>query len=97
MVQLDLTTDIEVLYRDVKNYSGVTEISGLSAARQHGQPMHSQSANFGKYKLNSLNLAPFLLLNPVGEIFERTFDKTVKPKFSYVCCDLQMQQYIQHS
>ena len=27
--------------------------------------MYSQSANFGKFKLNSLNLAPFLLLNPV--------------------------------
>ena len=32
---------------------------------QLGQPMHSQSASFGKFKLNSLNLAPFLLSNPV--------------------------------
>ena len=36
-----------------------------SAARQLSQPMHSQSANFGKFKISSLNLAPFLLLNPV--------------------------------
>ena len=27
--------------------------------------MHRQSANFAKFKINSLNLAPFLLLNPV--------------------------------
>ena len=41
------------------------ENSRLSAARQLNQPMHSQSANFGKFKLNSLNLAPFILLSPV--------------------------------
>ena len=41
------------------------ENSRRSAARQLGHPMHSQSANFEKFKLNSLNLAPFLLLNPV--------------------------------
>ena len=41
------------------------ENSGPGAAREPGQPMHSQSANFGKFKLNSLNLAPFLFLNPV--------------------------------
>ena len=32
------------------------EISRLSSARQLGQPMHSQSANFRKFKFNSLNL-----------------------------------------
>ena len=41
------------------------ENSRPSAARQLGQPMHSQSTNFGKFKLNSLNLALFLLLDPV--------------------------------
>ena len=37
------------MYRDVKNYSCMFEISRLSAARQLDQPMHSQSANFGKF------------------------------------------------
>ena len=37
------------------------ENSCPSAARQIGQPMHSQSANFGKFKLNSHNLAGILL------------------------------------
>ena len=37
------------------------EISRLSAGRQLGQPMHSQSANFGKFKLNSRNLAGIIL------------------------------------
>ena len=32
------------------------------------QLMHSQSAHFGKFKLNSVNLVPFLLLNPVDEV-----------------------------
>ena len=41
------------------------ENSRPSAASQLGQHMHSQSANFGKLELNSRNLAPFLLLNPV--------------------------------
>ena len=41
------------------------ENSHPSAARQLGQPIHIQSANFGKFELNYLNLAPFLLLNPV--------------------------------
>ena len=40
-------------------------MSRPGAARQLCQPMHSQFANFIKFKLNSLNLAPFLLLNPV--------------------------------
>ena len=44
------------LYRDVKTYSCMFEISRLSAARQLGQPMHSQSANFGKFQLNYRNL-----------------------------------------
>ena len=50
-------------YRDVKNYSCMFEISRLSAARQLGQPMHSQSDNFGKFKLNSHNLAGIFLHN----------------------------------
>ena len=37
----------------------------LAAAWQTDQPMHSQSANFGKFKLNSLNLAAFFSLYPV--------------------------------
>ena len=44
------------------------ENSRPGAARQFGQPMPSQSGNFRKFNLNSLNLAPFLLLNPVREI-----------------------------
>ena len=43
------------------------EFCALVAARQTDQPMHSQSAKFGKFKLNSLNLAPFLSLNPVHQ------------------------------
>ena len=35
------------------------EFPALAAAWQTDQPMHSQSANFGKFKLNSLNLAGF--------------------------------------
>ena len=34
-------------------------------ARQLDLAMHSQSANRRKFRLNSLNLAPLLLLNPV--------------------------------
>ena len=30
--------------------------------------MHSQSANFGKFKLNSLNVAAFFSLNPVFQV-----------------------------
>ena len=33
----------------------------LSAARQLGQPKHSQSANYGKCKLNSRNVAGIIL------------------------------------
>ena len=59
---VDLRQDLDVgqtgtLYSDVKNYACMFEISRLSAAGQLGQPMHSQSANFGKSKLNSRNLA----------------------------------------
>ena len=43
------------------NYSCMLEISRLSAAKQLGQPMHSQSANFGKFKLNSHNLAGIIV------------------------------------
>ena len=53
------------IYSDVKNYSCMFEISCLSAARQLGQPMHSQSANFIKFKLNSQNLAGIFLHNSV--------------------------------
>ena len=52
-------------YRNVKNYSCMFEISRLSAARQLGQPMHSQSANFGKFMLNSQNLAGIILHDSV--------------------------------
>ena len=52
-------------YRDVKNYSCMFEISRLNAARQLGHPMHSQPANFGKFKLNSLNLAGIILHDSV--------------------------------
>ena len=53
------------LFRDVKKYSCMFEISCLSAARQLGQPMHSQSANFGKFKLNSRNLGGIILHDSV--------------------------------
>ena len=45
-----------MLYRVVKRNVPPFENSRPSAAWQLGQPMHSQSANFGKFKLNSLNL-----------------------------------------
>ena len=41
------------------------KIPASSAYRQCGLPMRSISANNGKSNLNSPNLAPFLLLNPV--------------------------------
>ena len=44
------------------------ENSRLSAARQCHLPMHSQSTNLIKLLFNSVNLAPFLLLNPVSAI-----------------------------
>ena len=40
------------------------EFPALAAAWQTDQPMHSQSANFGKFKLNSLNLVAFLFAPP---------------------------------
>ena len=49
------------------------ENSRPSTTRILGQPMHSQSANFGKFKLNSLNLASFLLLNPIGVLRNEIF------------------------
>ena len=39
----------------------------LGLPEKSGLDMHSQSANNGKSRLNSPNLAPFLLLNPVFE------------------------------
>ena len=53
------------MYRDVKNYSCMFEISCLCAARQLDQPMHSQSTNFGKFKLHSLNLTGIILHDSV--------------------------------
>ena len=50
-----------------KELSPCLKIPG--AARQLGQPMHGQSANFGKFKLHSLNLAPFLLFNSAAHSF----------------------------
>ena len=55
----------EWIYRVVKKNVPLFENSRSIAARQIGQPMHRKSADFGKYKLNSLNLALFLFLNPV--------------------------------
>ena len=40
------------------------KIPAPSAARKSDLPCTAQSANFAKFWLNSLNLAPFLLLNP---------------------------------
>ena len=52
------------MYRVVQKKWPLFENSCPSSDRQVGLPMHSQSANHGKFKLSSLNLAPFLLLNP---------------------------------
>ena len=52
-------------YRLVRKKWPLFENSRPNAARQRGLLLHSQSANEGKFKLNSLILAPFLLLNPV--------------------------------
>ena len=41
------------------------KIPAPTAATHLGLPWTAQSADFGKFHLNSLNLAPFLLLNPV--------------------------------
>ena len=43
------------------------EISRLSAARQLGQPVHSQSDNFGSIRLNFRNLAGIILHDSVNE------------------------------
>ena len=48
----------------MQNYSCLFS-SRPSAARQLFQPMHSQSANFGKFKLNSHNLAGIILHHSV--------------------------------
>ena len=40
------------------------EFPALAAAWQTDQPMHSQSASFGKFKFNSLNLAAFFFAPP---------------------------------
>ena len=39
--------------------------------------MHSQSANFEKFKLNSLNLSPFLGLNPGEEEWKEKANLTL--------------------
>ena len=49
----------------MQNYSCLFEHCRPSAARQLGQPMHSQSANFGKFKPNSHNLAGIILHHSV--------------------------------
>ena len=49
-----------------KNISACLNTSNLNAARQLGQPMYSLSADFWKYKLNSLNLAGIILHDSVG-------------------------------
>ena len=52
---------ISQLYRLVQKKIPLFESPALAAAWQTDQPMHSQSANFGKFKLTSLNLAVFFL------------------------------------
>ena len=53
-------------YRVVQKKWPLFKNSLPSAAMQLGLLMHSQSDDHGKFKLNSLYLAPFLLLNPVA-------------------------------
>ena len=53
------------LYRVVQKNVPCLKIPTPIAATQWGLPWTAQSAIFGKFYLNSLNLAPFLLLNPV--------------------------------
>ena len=43
--------------------------------------MHSQSANFGKFEVNSLNLAPFLLLNPVALLTSQHKEDQTREQF----------------
>ena len=58
------------------------EFPDLTAAWQTDQPMHSQSANFRKFMLSSLNLAAFFSLNPVQSptfaLYETKQMKTLK-------------------
>ena len=49
----------ESQYRLVQKKIPLFEFPALAVAWQTDQPMHSQSANFGNFKLNSLNLAAF--------------------------------------
>ena len=53
-----------LLYMVVQQKWPLFENSLPSAARQRGIPMHSQSAHHGKFKLNSLQLAPFHFAQP---------------------------------
>ena len=50
-------------------------------ARQLGQPMNSQSAYFGNFKLNPLNLAPFLLLSLVHKALKNYADEVARSNF----------------
>ena len=70
------TRDQSPTYRGIQNYSCLFENSRPSAARQLGQPIHSQSANFVKLKLNSHNLAEIILhhsvsVGPVSYLYKR--------------------------
>ena len=75
-----------------KNFTPVW-ISRLSClpAWQTDQPMHSQSVNFGKFKLNSLNLAAFFRSTlyvstslPKVPILAHTIDSKLPQLFSHI-------------
>ena len=71
-VQLIMRTNWHfATYRVVQNYSGLFENSRPSAARQLGQPVHSQSDNFGKFKLNSHNLAGIFLHHSITKMAKK--------------------------
>ena len=58
------------LHRCEKIIPACLKFPTLSAARQLGQPMHSQSANFGKFKLHCRNLAGIILHDSVLTVWQ---------------------------
>ena len=52
--------------------------SRSSAARQHSRPMYSQSGNPGKFKLNSMNLAPSSFAQPCTGILSENMTVRVR-------------------
>ena len=68
------------------------EFPALAAAWQTDQPMHSQSANFGKFKLNSLNLAAFFSLHPVFELLFMYEAKDIS-SFPLARCSSYLTEY----